>query len=306
MANLLENKLVVAITSRALFELDEAHRIYEQSGLDAYRQYQISHENEPLKPGTGFPLVKALLSINQQIRQRNPKLEEDLVEIVLISRNDADSGFRIIKSIEANGLTINRSAFTGGSEAWPYLQPFSVDLFLSAHEDDVRAALREGFAAGLVCTPPAVMDDDCREVRIAFDGDAVLFSDESEQIYAEKGLPGFQKHERANSDNPMNEGPFKSFLEALGMIQGFFGQEDCPIRTYLVTARSAPADKRAVHTLRQWGVRINEAFFLGGIEKAGVLRKIRPHIFFDDQQIHTGPASKETPAALVLYGIKNR
>jgi 5'-nucleotidase len=288
----LRDKLVVAISSRALFDLDEANRIFDADGLEAYRQYQVSRENEPLAPGTGFPLVRALLSINK-------RGQGDLVEVVLVSRNDADTGLRVMNSVESHGLSICRAGFTDGRAPYGYLRSFKCDLFLSAYEPDVAAALAAGFAAGLVYQPPEPVKSDDGEVRIAFDGDAVLFAPEAERVYREHGLAEFHRRERESADVPLEAGPFKGLLSALHDIQKRFAEEECPIRTALVTARSAPAHKRAVMTLRHWGIRIDEAFFLGGLAKDGILQEFRPHIFFDDQRAYCEPASNRTPTARV-------
>ena len=288
----LRDKLVIAISSRALFDLDREHRIFEERGLADYRAFQIAHEEEPLSPGTGFPLVKALLAINRTGKG-------DLVEVVLVSRNDADTGLRVMNSLEAHRLPIARACFTDGQQAHPYLTPFSCDLFLSANEEDVREALSAGRAAALVYEPPEPIEPDDDKLRIAFDGDAVLFSPEYEKVFLERGLAEFHRQEQESAAVPMRAGPFKGFLEALHNIQKQFSEQDCPIRTALVTARSAPAHKRAINTLRAWSIRLDEAFFLGGVPKEGVLRVFRPHIFFDDQAVNCDPIWKETPTARV-------
>jgi 5'-nucleotidase len=289
----LSDKLVIGITSRALFDLDEAHRIYSEHGLEAYRDYQIQLETEPLDPGTGLPLVRSLLGINDLGKQR-------FVEVILISRNDADSGMRIINSVEAHGIDITRFAFTDGPTAHRYLKPFYCDLFLSAQAEDVRNALNAGFPAALVYPPPSSAPDETGQVRIAFDGDAVLFDDESERIFQEQGLDAFKKHEAALEETPLNPGPFKDFLQAISKIQRAFPESDNPIRTALVTARDAPAHKRPLKTLRAWGIRLDECFFLGGIEKGPILDALRPHIYFDDQRLHLESSAKFTPSAQVL------
>lgn len=289
----LHDKLVIAITSRALFNLDEAHAVFEKDGLQAYRAFQEAHENEPLKPGTALPLVRSLLNINNRVGER-------LVEVVLVSRNDADSGLRIYKSIEAAGLDIIRAAFTDGRSPFHYLKSFSCDLFLSANSEDVRMALASGFAAALVYPRPDKLEEDSGEVRIAFDGDGVLFSGEVDRYFRDKGIDAFQSHEDENADKPLNPGPFKQFLDDLSNIQSKFPEQDCPIRTALVTARAAPAHKRPILTLRSWGVRIDESFFLGGLDKSKVLEVFKPHIFFDDLAAYIETASKLTPAARVL------
>ncbi|MFC1600983.1 5'-nucleotidase [Candidatus Sumerlaeota bacterium] len=296
MAYSLTDKLVIGITSRALFELDTAHHVFEEQGLEAYREYQQKREDKPLAPGTGFALVKGLLALNR-------RLDEHAVEVVLISRNDADSGLRILNSIEHHQLEITRSAFTDGSASHAYLHPFCCDLFLSAHAADVRSALASGVAAGLVFPPPETVRDGkapaADEVRIAFDGDAVIFSDESEKVFAREEIDGFRQHECDNEDTPLSPGPFKGFLGKLSAIQSRFRDEECPIRTALVTARDAPSHKRPIKTLRSWGLRVNESFFLGGLKKADFLNTFKPHIFFDDQTTHINPAAAETPSALV-------
>lgn len=292
MAYDLENKLVVAISSRALFDLEEANHVFEREGLDAYREYQIQREDEPLSPGTGFPLVRALLSINARGKG-------DLIEVVLVSRNDADTGLRVMNSLEVHRLPIRRAGFTDGRAPYQYLTPFCCDLFLSANEEDVRSALQSGFAAGLVYQPPEPVESDDGEVRIAFDGDAVLFSPDAEQIFRDQGLVEFHRREREAADEPMAPGPFKAFVLALHRLQREFPEDQCPIRTALVTARSAPAHKRAIKTLRSWEVRLDESFFLGGLHKDGVLKVFRPHIFFDDQTMYCDPAAVKTPTARV-------
>jgi 5'-nucleotidase len=288
----LEGKLVVAISSRALFNLDEAHSIFQEGGLTDYRPYQIERENEVLPKGTGFPLVEGLL----KLRDESGK---ELVEVVLVSRNDADTGLRVMNSVEHYQLSISRAVFTDGSNPYEYLQPFDCHLFLSANEEDVKRAIQQGFAAGLVYQPPYSVDHQTDVVRIAFDGDAVLFSHEAEETYRRDGLERFHDQERESAEIPLNPGPFKGFLEALHRIQKLFPENNCPIRTALVTARSAPAHKRAIKTLRQWDVRVNESFFLGGVGKEGVLSVFKPHIFFDDHEMHCIPAAPKLPTAQV-------
>ena len=294
----LEELLVVGITSRALFNLDAADAVFRSQGLAAYRDFQRKHEDDPLEPGTAFPLVRGLLHINELV-------EERLVEVIVISRNDADSGMRIMNSIETYKLDITRGAFTDGGDSSAYLRPLHGDLFLSADETDVRNALRSGCPAARILPPPELIaTEKPTEVRIAFDGDAVLFDGESEKVYKEQGLPAFQEREAALADQPMNPGPFKPFLMALKRIQESFPEGDSPVRTALVTARNAPAHKRVVNTLRAWEVRLDETFFLGGIEKAGVLDVLRPHIFFDDQRMHLDRAHLTTPSAHVPADVE--
>lgn len=295
MAMNLDDKLVVGISSRALFDLEEENRIFEEKGLAAYIEYQHEHENDILKPGPAFPLVRALHRLNAG--------GEHLTEIIVMSRNNADTSLRIFHSIEHYGLDICRAALAGGASISPYLGAFRTDLFLSADESDVQAAVNAGVAAGIICMPAVDVDPlaTVSQIRIAFDGDAVIFSDESEKIYKEKGLEAFIANEKARAKDPLEEGPFARFLKTVSLIQSHFDAEHAPIRTALVTARNAPAHERVVRTLRAWNVRIDEAFFLGGVSKSDILRAFGAHIFFDDQSVHTDPASKVVPAARVPY-----
>ncbi|MDP6102939.1 MAG: 5'-nucleotidase [Dehalococcoidia bacterium] len=295
----LSEKLVIGITSRALFDLDEAHRVYSEQGLEAYRAYQIQREAETLGPGTGLPLVRSLLRINDLGKGR-------LVEVILISRNDADSGMRIMNSVEDHGLDITRFAFTDGPTAHRYLKPFYCDLFLSAQAEDVQNALDAGFPAALVYPPPSPLPDESGQVRIAFDGDAVLFDEQSERIFQEQGMEEFKRHEAELEETPLNPGPFMDFLEAISNIQRAFSDSDNPIRITLVTSRDAPAHKRPIKTLRAWGIRLDECFFLGGIEKGPILHALRPHIYFDDQRFHLESSAKNTPSAQVLSDLEPR
>lgn len=296
MALKLDDKLVVGISSRALFDLEEENTIYEKEGLKSYSEYQIAHENEILRPGTAFPLIKALHKLNADGRY--------LTEIIIMSRNSADTSLRIFNSIEHYGLNISRAALVGGAQIAPYLNAFRTDLFLSANEDDVQEAINANIAAGIICSHsdlPIDSNEEIEQIRIAFDGDAVIFSDESEMLYQEQGLKAFAEHEHSNALNPLAEGPFAKLLKTLSFVQQQFPKETVPIRTALVTARNAPAHERVVRTLRAWNVRIDEAFFLGGIEKSEVLKAFGANIFFDDQTVHTDPASKLVPAARVPY-----
>lgn len=292
----LDDKLVIGVSSQALFDLAEANAVYVAEGLESYRAYQRERETDVLAPGTGFPLIRALLDLNRRV---DPG--ERLVEVIVISRNDADSAMRVFNSIEAHGLDITRGAFTNGDESWRYLGAFHCGLFLSSEPADVTAALRDRFPAALLLGPPEGIgtDPDPGPVRIAFDGDAVLFSDEAQRVYDEGKLPAFYEHERRRADEPLPPGPFRPFLDALGRIQARFGADDAPIRTALVTARDAPAHRRVITTLRSWKVRIDETFFLGGIAKVEVLRVLKPHIFFDDQSEHLEAAASAVPSGHV-------
>lgn len=292
-----DGKLVIATSSRALFDLAESHRVYEEKGLEAYQAYQIEHEDEVLKPGDAFPLVKKLLTINE-------RLPSPRVEVLLLSRNSSDTGLRVFNSIEHYQLPITRAAFGGGASPHRYVSAFGAHLFLSTHAEDVRGALDAGFAAATIL-PGAARERGGDQLRIAFDGDAVLFSDESERIFQSGGLEAFTENEKRSAREPLSGGPFKGFLHALHQLQSEFSQEDCPIRTALVTARSAPAHERVVRTLRAWEVRIDESLFLGGLDKGVFLDAFGADVFFDDQQGHCLSASRHVAAGHVPHGVSN-
>ncbi|MCQ2520339.1 MAG: 5'-nucleotidase [Lachnospiraceae bacterium] len=297
----LENRLVVGVSSRALFDLTLENEIFEKEGLDAYCKYQVEHENDILKPGPGFKLIKALLNINEL------KGQSGRVEVIIMSRNSADTSLRVFHSIEHYGLNITRAVLASGGSLAPYLNAFKTDLFLSAYEDDVQSAINSGIAAGIICTDvnnDYDADEVLKQIHIAFDGDAVLFTDESEMIYQAEGLEAFEENEKKNADKPLPQGPFAKFLKTISDLQKEFSPEETPIRTALVTARSAPAHERVIRTLRAWNVRIDEAFFLGGVSKRDILEAFGAHIFFDDQAIHTTPASEVVPSARVPYKQK--
>ena len=296
----LSNYLVIGVSSRALFDLSRENEIYETEGLEAYCSYQLEHENDVLKPGTGFALIEAMLRINQ--------LDASLrrTEVVIISRNSADTSLRISNSIDHYNLDITRAAFTGGEPVAKYLNAFEVDLFLSATEEDVQAAVESNVAAGLIYDGPVSnRADPLQQIRIAFDGDAVLFSKESEMIYQQQGLEAFIEHEKENAEKPLPEGPFAKLLKTLSFLQFDLDanttQTVPPIRTALVTARNSPAHERVIRTLRTWNVRIDETFFLGGVSKDKILHSFSPHIFFDDQHQHCEGAARVVPTARVPH-----
>jgi len=291
------NKLVLAISSRALFDLRDSHQIYMAQGVAAYRQYQIDHEDEVLEQGDAFQLVQKLLSLNTSLSKAR-------VEVVLVSRNSADTGLRVFNSIQHYGLDISRAAFVGGRSPFPYLAAFGSHLFLSTHAEDVRSALDAGFAAATILSGGARRAASA-ELRIAFDGDAVLFSDESERVYQSGGLEAFQASEREAARRPLSGGPFKPFLEALNLLQREFPEETCPIRTALVTARSAPAHERVIRTLREWDIRLDESLFLGGLEKSAFLEAFAADVFFDDQPGHCEKARDVVATGHVPHGISN-
>ena len=296
----LTKPLVIGISSRALFDLEEENEIFERDGLEAYIKYQIDNEHKILQPGAGFGLIKAFLRLNSL------QPENRLVEVIIISRNSPDSSLRIFNSIEKYGLDITRAALTGGASAAPYLQSFHTDLFLSANNEDVQDAINSGVAAGSLLTNSAHPErkGTVDKIRIAFDGDAVLFGAEAERIYQHFGIEAFQKYERSHANDPLPRGPFANFLTAISNIQAMFpNREEVPIRTALVTSRNAPAHERAIITLRAWNVRIDEAFFLGGVSKKEILEKFGAHIFFDDQHTHTDPAAEVVTSAVVPYRV---
>jgi 5'-nucleotidase len=291
----LSDKLVVAISSRALFDLSASHRIFVEQGVDAYQRYQIEHEDEILAPGPAFGLAKKLLRLNRPDKQ--------YVEVLLLSRNSADTGLRVFNSIKHYGLDITRAAFTKGEPTSRYVPAFGSHLFLSADTEDVKRALDEGYAAATIV--PSVFRNETDELRIAFDGDAVLFSDEAERVYQEKGLAAFSRSESDAAMQPLTGGPFKEFLAGLHRIQADFPEDASPIRTALVTARSAPAHERVIRTLRAWNIRIDEALFLGGLDKGEFLRAFGADIFFDDQRTHVESAAKHVATGHVPHGIAN-
>ena len=302
MAYHLENRLVIGVSSRALFDLTAENEIFHTQGVEAYCRYQVEHEKDFLAPGNGFRLIEALLNINKIPGQ------EGRVEVIIMSHNSPDTSLRVFNSIAHYGLDISRAVLASGASLAPYLEAFHTDLYLSADEGDVQAAIDCGIAAGIICCDEIRSYQDREEItqiRIAFDGDAVLFSDESEQIFREKGLEAFEENERLQAENPLKQGPFAKFLKTISDIQSEFPPEQAPIRTALVTARSAPAHERVIRTLRAWNVRIDEAFFLGGVTKRNVLKAFGAHIFFDDQAVHTTPASEVVLAARVPYKQQN-
>ena len=290
-----KNKLVIAISSRALFNLDLSHQIFKDEGIEAYAKHQQENENVILDPGVGFTLVKKLLQLNSK---KTP------IDVILLSRNSADTGLRIFNSIEHYSLNITRAAFTRGESTHPFVGAFEADLFLSSNYNDVQKALQSGYAAASIVESKS-NNSHPSQLRIAFDGDAVIFSDESERIFQEQGLEAFHENEKRSENIELKAGPFKSFLVSLQKIQSTFPEENNPIRTALVTARSAPSHKRVIHTMREWGIRIDESFFLGGLEKGIFLREFAADIFFDDQQQHCNSASQYVPTGHVPSGIKN-
>lgn len=302
MAITLEGKLVVAISSRALFDFEEENRFFEQSDDAAYMKLQFERLDQPAPQGPAAPLVKKLLAFNQA-----KPAPEHRVEVVILSRNDPVSGMRVFRSAKHAGLSIERGVFTRGREPWRYLHSLNANLFLSVNESDVRAALNAGYPAARVYpTSKRAAESHPDEIRIAFDGDAVLFSDEAETVFKQQGLPSFVDHEVTHSARPLPAGPFAPLLKALHTLQQVAGKEaPMKIRTALVTARSAPAHERAIRTLIDWNVAVDEAMFLGGLDKGSFLREFEPDFFFDDQTHHCEGAALVAPTGHVISGIAN-
>ncbi|MBL7709149.1 MAG: 5'-nucleotidase [Chitinophagaceae bacterium] len=289
--------LVVGISSRALFDLEEENSLFQEKGIFEYRKLQKLRESEILKPGTGFHVIKALLNLNSLSKDR-------LVEVIVMSKNSPETGVRVLNSIQFYNLDITRSAFTGGENLNDYMDAFDVDLFLSKDDDEVQRVIDAGLcSAALIYEPPLDFKPETSTVRIAFDADAVLFSDESELIYKNQGLAAFHENEKANVSKALKEGPHAKLLKMLSSIQKKMdsGVELSPLRLAIVTARNSPSHMRVINTLREWDVYVDEAFFLGGISKDKVLKAFKAHIFFDDQDAHLKPAMKLVPSARVPY-----
>ncbi len=292
--------LTVAVTSRALFDLEESHALYESEGVEAYSAFQRDHEDDALAPGMAFQVVRKLLALNEGAPADAPR-----VEVILLSRNSADTGLRIFNSIQHHGLGIVRATFTSGEPTWPYVAPFGTDLFLSANPESVRRSLEHGIAAATIL-PAKALQQRSDQLRIAFDGDAVIFGDESERVSREQGVEAFGRHERDRAKEPLSGGPFRGFLSALHDLQAAFpAGKDAPIRTALVTARSAPAHERVIRTLRDWGVRLDEALFLGGRHKGPFLEAFGADIFFDDSQHNIDSARLHVATGHVPHGVAN-
>jgi 5'-nucleotidase len=297
MSTSLDGKLVVAISSRALFDFEQENEVFEHGDDRAYMKLQLERLDQPAQPGVAFSLVKKLLAFNTP--------EAKLVDVVILSRNDPVSGMRVFRSAKHYELPIERGSFTRGQPPWRYLKPLHANLFLSTHLSDVRAALEAGVPAAQVYPHSAhASEAHPLEVRIAFDGDAVLFSDEAERIYQSHGLSAFQQHEIDKVGLPLPDGPFRPLLTALQRLQNA-GTPSMRVRTALVTARSAPAHERAIRTLMAWNIEVDEAMFLGGLPKGEFLREFEPDFFFDDQTGHIESAARHVPSGHVASGVSN-
>ncbi|MFJ5232361.1 5'-nucleotidase [Kitasatospora sp. NPDC088391] len=304
----LAGRLVVGIASSALFDLAESDRVFREDGEEAYRAYQERNVDITLAPGTAFPFVKRLLSLNDLAAADDP-----LVEVIVLSRNDPDTGLRVMRSIRAHKLPISRAIFQQGRAPYAYIPALNMSLFLSANEGDVREAVAAGLPAGRVLGPLGAADDEGDpDLRIAFDFDGVLASDAAEQVYQREGIEKFRDHEVAHADVPHDAGPLKEFLAGVNRIQRREEEERrrnagyrLRVHVSIVTARNSPAEERAVRSLKRWGVRVNDAFFLGGIDKGTIMAVLRPHIFFDDQQVHLDSTARTTPSVHIPIGRLN-
>ncbi|RLA69317.1 MAG: 5'-nucleotidase [Epsilonproteobacteria bacterium] len=304
----LSDTLVIGISATALFDLSEADTVFQtkykedkETAMSKYRQYMLEREDDSLKDGTGMPLVKALLELNKY----QPEDESPLIEVVVMSRNSPETGIQVFNNIRRHKLNISRHAFTGGESVVDYLDAYDVDLFLTTNIKDAQKVIdAQTSAAAILKQPPEDLANiPSGQVRIAFDGDAVLFDDTSELVYKVEGIGAFHRNEDTKQDMPMAEGPYATLLKKLARLQERlpFSVEFSPVRIAIVTARNAPAEMRVIKTLRQWGVYVDEIFFLGGLEKSKILKAFKAHIFFDDQELHLEEASKYVPSGKVPY-----
>ncbi|MCK5296994.1 MAG: 5'-nucleotidase [Alphaproteobacteria bacterium] len=302
----LSKRLVVGIASSALFNIDSADAVFKKYGEKEYRKYQRENLDVPFDKGVAFPFIQRLLSLND-LRENDP-----VAEVILLSKNDPDTGLRVFRSIEHYGLNISRAAFLQGKSPYPFIKPFHISLFLTANKKDATKAIEEGHPAGLVLQTENYKDIEDKELRIAFDFDGVLADDEAETVSNEKGVEKFHEYEKTNSEKPLNSGPLKPFLEKIAEIQKIEAQKQKEDESYkprlrisIVTARNAPAHERVITTLRDWDIIVDEGFFLGGIEKTSVLDVIQPHIFFEDQIKNLDNAKDHIPSVHIPFGIKN-
>lgn len=302
----LQSRLVIGIASSALFDLSESDAVFREQGEEAYRAFQEQHLDDTLIPGDAYPFIDRLLSLNDLADPDDP-----LVEVIVLSRNDPETGLRVMRSIRTHELAITRAIFMQGRSPYAFMPALNMSLFLSANETDVREAVAQGLPAGQVLRSTFVDDGD-RDLRIGFDFDGVLADDASERIFRESGLEGFQRHEVANVMTPLGAGPLRDFLANVNRIQRCEQQRQRDDPTYrvrlhvsIVTARNAPAHERAVASLKAWGVTVNDAFFLGGIDKGTIMEVLKPHIFFDDQATHLRGTARFVPSVHVPFGVVN-
>ena len=302
----IEDKLVIAVASSALFDLSESDRVFHERGVEEYRRYQRENENVVLGPGVAFPLIKRILRLNEGAA-------ESLVEVILLSRNDPDTGLRVFNSIEHYKLDISRAAFVSGGNPFRYMNAFNASLFLSASADDVRKAVERGLPAGRVFPTTFTDREDDLELRIAFDFDGVIADDSAEIVFKKDGLDAFRASEEQRAAEPLEKGPLGKFFFEIARLQINERERQAKesgytprLRTAIVTARNAPAHKRVIASLRQWGIEVDETFFLGGVDKSRILQEFKPHIFFDDQLLHIEGVAGATPSAHVPFGIANQ
>lgn len=305
----LKDRLVVGVASSAMFDLTESDKVFRTDGEEKYRKYQEENKTAPLAPGFAFSFIKRLLSLNDLSTDG----EGPLIEVVLLSRNDPDTGLRVMNSIQHHGLSITRAIFQQGLSPYAYINALSISLFLSSNKSDVLEAIAKDLPAGYVMDSKKIDDPNDDTLRIAFDFDGVLADDASETVMQQGNLEQFHNHETANVMEPHGGGPLKNFLVRISKIQR--AEEDRRkidsnyknrLRVSIVTARNAPSHERAINTLKSWGVMANDAFFLGGVEKKLVLDVLQPHIFFDDQSGHLAAASEVAPSVHIPFGITNR
>lgn len=302
----ISNRLVIGLASSALFDLSESDQVFRAEGEKQYRIYQRKNQNEPLRPGVAFPFIRRLLSLNELSPEDPP------VEVVLLSHNDPDTGLRVFKSIEHHQLGMTRAVFLQGKNPFEYIPAFNISLFLSGNEEDVQEASAAGYPAGLVLQSGVEDNVDDEELRLAFDFDGVVADDEAEAVFKSGDLDSFVAHEKEHVEKPHNPGPLKTFLEKISRIQNLEQQKaeddenyQPKLRVAIVTARNAPAHERVINTMRNWDIMINDAFFMGGIEKKRVLEVLKPHIFFDDQKLHLEPTSDVLPSVHIPFGVRN-
>lgn len=314
MAYDLKNRLVIGVASSALFDLSESDAVFQKHGEEGYRKYQEENVDVCLQPGVAFPFIKRLLSLNDLAPD---PVSDPLVEVIVLSRNDPDTGLRVMSSIESHALQISRAIFMQGKSPYKFMPALNMSLFLSANEKDVSEAIGLGLAAGRVVESAFVDDEDDSDLRIAFDFDGVLADDLPEQINTRDGLPSFHAHEKEYAKQAHGPGPLQDFLRNVNRILRLEearrvdarkkgGEYRIRVHVALVTARNAPSHLRAVNSLKQWGVTVNDAFFLGGVDKGVITEVLKPHIFFDDQQGHLQRTAKNAPSVHVPFGELNR
>ncbi|MCZ2129306.1 MAG: 5'-nucleotidase [Bacteroidia bacterium] len=304
----IDRKLVVGVSSNALFNLELEDKIFNDEGIEKYRQFQFENKNKSLEGGIAFPFIKRFLNINRVYNQEQP------VEVVLLSKNSPETGVRIFNAIKNHGLDISRAAFTSGKSPYRYIPAYNVSLFLSTHEQDVLNAIDANYGAGRIIKTNVVDNDDDMELRVAFDFDGVIADDQAEKVFKESGqLEMFHSHEQEHITETHNPGPLADFFRKLSFFQQLETKKEVEnpkykkiVKTAIVTARNAPSHERAINTLKDWGVTVDEMFLLGGIEKRRILEELKPHLFFDDQISHLDPALENIPLVHIPFGVANK